>query len=256
MSKWQTAIVVLAGLGSFLLVKLVTGGAGFLGGGDVLTPFFKPQPSMEQMAAQSEQQGLRMFDAMKQKMPAEYDEVVRQLQAIVEKNPPAAQRRDELGLLTASIIDRHAKLMHEASDDGLLAVLKSQLELLELVVSRETPATCARFVIQGPIVLADPDSQYVQAIDAASASMFGALAGAIENPQPIEPPTNSDWAEAGAAFLSAGGSTEELQSVTSPDPKDERLCPAMAKLYRAMLTVPGAPGRRVRADAAYEIAAD
>ncbi|WP_332691242.1 hypothetical protein, partial [Devosia sp.] len=201
-------------------------------------------------------QGFRVYDALEQELPADYDEVTRQLQALVEKGPTPAQLRDEAMMLATAIRRKHARRMHEASDDSLSATLKAQLDLLELVASRETPAKCAQYAVQGPAALANPDQRYMMAMDAAATNVFKALGGAMKNPQPIEPPTDSDWAEVGVAYLSDGGSVEELQAISTPDPKDEKLCATAVKFYRAVLTVPGAAGRRVRAEILYEIVAE
>ena len=256
MSKWQTAFVVLAGLGSFVLVKAVAGGAGFLGARDVFAQFFNPQPSWEQITTELHKQGFRAFDAMKQELPADHDDMARQLQALIEKGATQAQLRDEATSLMLSIRRKHARRMHEASDDSLTAALKSQIALLELVASRETPAKCAQYAVQGPAALANPDNQYRMAIDAAATDVFKAMGRAIKNPQPVEPPTDSDWAEMGVVYQSVGGTDKELLAIITPDPKDEKLCAAAVKFYRSILTTPGASGRRVRAEILYAIAAE
>lgn len=255
MSRWKTVVVVAAGLGSFLLVKLLAGGFGAVGG-TYLVDQFAAGPSAAEIISELRGQGYRMYDVMEQQLPEDYAALTQEMAAIVARRPTAAQARDQAIQATAAIRKKHAKSMHQAPDESLRAALTSQLDLMQLVAARETAASCARFIVSGPAALVGPDKQYLRAFDANAVDVFGAIGAARKNPQPIEAVTDADWEDVGNALIAQGGTSDDLQSLTALDPKDENLCRATIRFFRAVLAVEGPAGRRVRADIAYGLAAN
>ena len=253
MSMWKTATVVAAALGSFLLVKVLAGGFGFVSGkylGDQLTG----RATAEEMMSGLRSQGYLMFHTMKQELPQDYATLTRELEGIVARSSTAAQARDEAMAMTTAIRRKHARWMHQAPDDSLYALIRSQLELLEIVDARESPAVCARFAMTGPAALTKHDKQVLLAVDASGTHVIRAIGAAQKNPQPIEAATEGDWETVDTAMLAQGATSDDLQSLAALDPKDENLCKAAIRFYRSVLTLDGPAGRRLRAELAYGMA--
>lgn len=94
MSRWKSVIVVAAGLGSFLLVKLLAGGFGAVGG-TYLVDQFAAGPSAAEIISELRGQGYRMYDVMEQQLPEDYAALTQEIAAIVLRRPTAAQTRDQ-----------------------------------------------------------------------------------------------------------------------------------------------------------------
>jgi len=253
MSMWKTVTVVGAAVGSFLLVKVLAGGFGFVSGryvADQLTG----RTTAEEMISKLRSQGFRMLDTMKLELPGDYAALTRELEAIVSRSATAAQARDEAMAVMMAIRRKHAKWMHQAPDDSLYPLMRSQLELLEIVDASESPAVCARFAMTGPAALTKQDKQQMLAVDATGTHVIRAIGAAQKNPQPIEAATEGDWETVDTAMLAQGGTAEDLQSLAALDPKDENLCKAAIRFYRSLLTIEGPAGRRLRAEIAYGMA--
>jgi len=178
------------------------------------------------------------------------------MEAIAARSATAAEARDETLQAVVAVRRKHAQSIYQAPDDSLYPAIKSQLDLLELVDARETPATCASFVVSGGAALGRPDQHYLRAFDAIAADVFQAIGAARENPQPTEASTDADWQELYKTMTAQGATTDDIRSLTALDPKDENLCRATIRFFRAVLAVEGPAGRRVRADIAYGLAAN
>ncbi|MBB3706147.1 hypothetical protein FHS67_002467 [Aminobacter aminovorans] len=253
MSWWKTATVAVAALGSLLLVEVLSGGFDAVSG-----EYFLKQPagrpSAEDVFSDLRSQGYRMYDTIKQELPEAYVALKSGMEAIAARSATAAEARDETLQAVVAVRRKHAQSIYRAPDDSLYPAIKSQLDLLELVDARETPATCASFVVSGGAALGRPDQHYLLAFDAIAADVFQAIGAARENPQPTEASTDADWEELYKTMTAQGATTDDIRSLTALDPRDENLCKVMKLFLRGILAVEAPGGRRLRAEIAYGIA--
>jgi len=257
MSRRKIVAVVAAALGSLFLVEVLSGGFQAVSG-EYYRDRAAGRPSAEDVFSDLRSQGYLMYDTIKEELPEEYAALQRDMEAIASRSPSAADARDETLQTVEAIRRKHARSIYQAPDDRIFTVVRSQLDLLDLVDSRETGATCARFVVGGGAVLGRPDEHYLKAFDADSTAVFRAIGAARKNPQPIEAPTDADWQEVFRIMDAMGGmlnSMDDLRRLSVLDPKDEKLCKTMRRYFRALLAAEGPSGRRVRAEIAYGLAA-
>jgi len=212
------------------------------------------RPSVEEVFSDLRSQGYRMYDTIKHELPEAYVALKSEMEAIAARSATAAEARDETLQAVVAVRRKHAKSIYQAPDDSLYPAIKSHLDLLELVDSRETAATCASFVASGGAALGRPDQHYLLAFDSISADVFQAIGAARENPQPAEASTDADWEELYKAMTAQGATAYDIRSLTTMDPRDENLCKVMKLFLRGVLAVKAPGGRRLRAEIAYGIA--
>ena len=252
MSYWKTGIALAAAVGAFLLVKVAPTALGFVGGKLGVESLMASKPSAERIEAELQAQGYKLFLVIKEEMPTEYSGMLASIQEIIATQSGNGAR--DATKMVAAIRRKHAGLLRQAPDEMIHHTISMQLQTLELVAAKETPAVCAQYTIRGPLVLATPDRQYLMSFDAAGASLFRAYGAAIRSPEPAGEATDQDWSEVANLYLATGGTEAELKALERMDPNDPQLCAATIKFYQSVLRTPPPSGPRIRAFLVYNMA--
>ncbi|MBO6717707.1 MAG: hypothetical protein JJ913_07105 [Rhizobiaceae bacterium] len=223
-------------------------------------PAAKPARPMDAASLAALEQGLKdagfdIFEALKEELPDIYDRFMGEIGGVIEGRATQEQASRRGFELMVRVRRDNAERLLAAPDDALLQMLRSQITLLSLVESRETPRKCAEFAIAGAEAIDEPDRLYRIAFDEAATTLVRAIGASSRWPRPVSAARDEDWVALRELYLERGGTDEELQSLAELDPGNPRLCETSVEFYEAVMALPGPPGRRIRAEIARDIAA-
>lgn len=234
------------------LAFLLTATAGPALGQVTATPKLnlRTAPEAVDVTALVEQRYGRTLDMLKAEFPADYSALTAQFDALDDK----VGERDEL-LLAAferltEVRRKYAGKLQFAPSLSHSVMLGRIAEFHDLVFKGEGPQVCGRFAHDGSAVLFELglSGKYAEALDLQSLAYFDAVVKAIETPEYAEPPAAEDWTAMLAAMVAAGAPPTYLRSVTTGDPKDPDLCPALAAMFRTSGLLDTPQAARTRAD--------
>lgn len=256
MSRWKGLGVAAIAALSFVAVKLLPWAFGFAGGKYLYqTVAGSPDPqtlTAAQVSEQIQSQGSQIFKAIKQEFPDDYDAVVEKITAVARLGN-VEQVRNTSKLAVAGLRQKYASLLSSAPDSKAAEALAAQLAMLNHVMARETAATCNNYLRQGPGALS-ATQVFLTDMDKIGATLFHAFGAARNGGLPAAAANDEDWSLLADAFTNAGGTAAELNAIANITPEFEGLCPAVAKLYTAALSLQGEPGRHIKTTLLYEIA--
>ncbi|MBZ9849240.1 hypothetical protein LB565_14740 [Mesorhizobium sp. CA14] len=125
--------------------------------------------------------------------------------------------------------------------------------MLDHLMARETPDICNNYLRNGPDAVSAPDSEFLAHLDKVGATLFRAFGAAKRSGLPAAEPEDQDWSLLADAFTKSGGTPAEMDAIANANQDFAGLCPAMAKLYGAALSLPGESGRHVKTALLYAI---
>ncbi|WP_352126986.1 hypothetical protein [Mesorhizobium sp. dw_380] len=242
---------------SFVAVKVLPWALGFASG-KYLYQTVAGSPDAQtltttQVSEQIDRQGSQVFLAIKQEFPDDYEAVVEKI-ATVARLGNVEQVRNASRMAVAGLRQRYASLLSSAPASKAAEALGAQLAMLNHVMARETAATCNNYLRQGPGALSTPDQDFLPDMDKIGATLFHAFGAAKNVGLPAVAARDEDWSLLAEAFISSGGTQAEMDAIANVSPEFEGLCPAIAKLYAAALSLQGEPGRHIKTTLLYEIA--
>ncbi|WP_245429336.1 hypothetical protein [Mesorhizobium sp. WSM3860] len=244
---------------SFVAVKAVPWALGFAGGKYLYETVMGSHDGSAklttfQVSDQLLSQGFQIFKAIKQEFPDDYDGVVQKITAVASAGGGESEVRNTSRVLVADLRHKYAPLLASAPDGNASEALAAQLDMLKHVMERETPATCNRYLRDGPVALSMPEQDFLMHMDKIGATLFHAFGAAKGSGLRAAAPVDQDWSLVADAFTRNGGTTAEIDAIASANQDFEGLCPAVAKLYTAALSLNGEPGRHIKTALLYEIA--
>jgi hypothetical protein len=257
MSRWKALGVAGVAALCFVAVKVLPWAFGFAGGKYLYqTVAGSPDPqtlTAAQVSEQIESQGSQIFKAIKQEFPEDYDVVVEKITAVARLGN-VNQVRNTSGMAVADLRRRYASLLSSAPDSKAAEALRAQLDMLNHVMARETATICNNYLREGPGALSTPDQDFLIDMDKVGATLFRAFGAAKNGDLPAAAASDGDWSLLADAFIDAGGTPAEITAIANVSREFEGLCPAVAKLYAAALSLQGEPGRHIKTTLLYEIA--
>ncbi len=205
-----------------------------------------PQPmTTADVDAEIRKQGLQIFEAIAREFPDDYDAMLHKITAAA-RTGNRTEVRNASREAVAGLRRRYAPLLPSAPNSEVSAALSAQLDMLNHVMERETPATCNNYLRNGPGVLGAPDGDLLADLDKIGATLFRALGAAKRSDLPAAVPSDQDWSLVADIFTEIGGTSAEMAAIANLDQDFEGLCPAVAKFYEAALLLQGEPGWHVK----------
>lgn len=244
-------------LGETAVVVIVAGGSALAAafGTQYMRSYFQDNdiPTVAQLEVEMKNQGFLLFEAFKQEIPAEYEQTMNELIAAIATGGSRVNAQERGTELLARVRRKHASELLNAPDGHLIQVLRAHLDILQLVASRESVEQCAKFTVLGPAVLGIPDRSYQRAFDDAGTKLFRAIGAANRMPEKHTPAIEDDWVQVFQNFLADGGTDADVETVMEANPSNPEMCRVTQVFLRAVLSVDGEAGRRIRAEMAYEL---
>jgi hypothetical protein len=205
-----------------------------------------PQPlTTADIDAEIRKQGLQIFEAIAREFPDDYDAMLGKITAAA-RTGSQTEVRNASWQAVADLRQRYAPLLPSAPNSEVSAALSAQLDMLNHVMERETPATCNNYLRHGPGVLGAPGPDFLAEMDKIGATLFRALGAAKRSGLPAAVPSDQDWSLVADIFTEIGGTPAEMAAIAKLDQDFEGLCPAVAKFYEAALALQGEPGWHVK----------
>lgn len=188
------------------------------------------------------------FELVKTRAPDEFDELMEDYAAL--------SRRSELDEdaitrtsadITAAIRKRHAEDARNAPQESLIAVVRSQRDLL--LPFKDDPETCNAIIMRGPGAIdLDRAEELLPLLAAGAMANFTAIYDGRDSKRRQAPPTDRDYQAFFDSWQRRGVSERMLAAIERPDEGNPDLCGAFLSLFE-QLAIPGLPGvGRVRAE--------
>ncbi|WP_246679560.1 hypothetical protein [Mesorhizobium sp. B2-3-5] len=247
MSRWKWLQVAAVVPLSFFEVKFLPPLFGSAGGRyhheTVARP---PQPmTTADVDAEIRKQGLQIFKAIAREFPDDYDAMLRKITAAAQTGS-GTEVRNVSRQAVADLRQRYTPLLTSAPDSEVSQALSAQLDMLNHVMARETPATCNNYLRNGPDAISAPGHDFLAHLDKIGATLFNAFGAAKRSGLPAAVPSDQDWSLVADAFIRSGGAPVEMDAIANVDQDFEGLCPAVAKFYAAALSLQGEPGWHIK----------
>ncbi|MDX8535819.1 hypothetical protein RFM41_33115 [Mesorhizobium sp. VK25A] len=212
-----------------------------------------PQPlTAADIDAEIRKQDLQIFEAIAREFPDDYDAMLRKITAAANTGSQIEVRNTSRQAV-ADLRHRYAPLLPSAPDGEVSQALSAQLDMLNHVMARETPATCNNYLRIGPDAVSAPDSEFLAHLDKIGATLFHAFGAAKRSGLPAAEPEDQDWSLVADAFTKGGGTPAEMEAIANSNQDFAGLCPATAKLFAAALSLSGEPGRHIKTALLYAI---
>ncbi|RWM34129.1 MAG: hypothetical protein E5Y01_23920 [Mesorhizobium sp.] len=257
MSRWRGLGVAAVALLSFVAVKAVPWALGFADGKylyQTVAGSSGPKAlTTADVNAEIQKQDFQIFKAIAQEFPDDYDAMVSKITAVA-RSGNAQDVRNASRQAVADLRRRYASLLPSAPDSNASEALSAQLDMLNHVMARETPATCNNYLRNGPDAIGSPSHDFMVDLDRIGATLFHAFGAAKDSGLPAAAPVDQDWQLVADAFTRNGGTPAEMDAIASANQNFAGLCPAFAKLYTAALSLNGEPGRHIKTALLYELA--
>lgn len=244
-SMWsRVAIITMPAIITLVIVRLA---------GEI-TSHGPANPSVD-VGELGKKHGFGLYATFKEELPAEYEAFNSDLNAF-SQNVGLNSEASEYGLGKMVAVRRSiAPRLRSADDEALSKMLRSQIDMLEMVASRETYLVCNQYLINGPSAISVRDRCYLTAIDAEGIALLRAVGSATRNPVNVGSATDDDWAAVADEFVKKGGQLEHVEKIGELRPDDEDLCKVSISFFKTVLAMEGDVGHRIRAELAYSNAA-
>lgn len=194
-----------------------------------------PQPvTIADVDAEIRKQDLRIFEAIAREFPDDYDAMLRKITAAAQTGSEADVRNTSRQAV-ADLRHRYAPLLPSAPNSEVSQALSAQLDMLNHVMARETPATCNNYLRNGPDAISAPGHDFLADLDRIGATLFHAFGAAKRSGLPAAVPSDQDWSLVADVFTKIGGTPAEMEAISNAKQDFPGLCPAMAKFYEAAL---------------------
>jgi len=195
--------------------------------------------------AEIQRQNLRLFKAIAEEFPDDYSALIDKVLAVARSGSNQAVRSTSQ-VAVAELRRKYAPLLPSAPDSEAAQALSAQLAMLKHLIARQTPATCNNYLRNGPDAVNAPDSEFLAHLDKVGATLFHAFGAAKRSGLPATEPGDEDWSLVADAFTRGGGTPAEMEAIANTNQDFPGLCPAMANLYAAALSLPGESGRHIK----------
>ena len=197
-----------------------------------------------------------IFETLKAKFPEDYkgllDELMTQLAA--KKSPQ--ELSDSAASMTAGIRKKYASNVVAAPDDELKRIIKLSRDFHKTILDNEGHLNCNRLGIRGIGGIATLAPKYKDAIAQQGVAYFDAVAMALKTPATREKPSPNDWSILTRTMIDNGASQDDITALGGQNAEDPRFCNALIAFMDTLLTLPGDPGERLRADLVKNISAN
>ena len=257
MSRWKGLGVAAVAALSFVAVKMLPWALGFAGGKylyQTVAGSSAPQAlTTADVNAEIQKQDFQIFKAIAQEFPDDYNAMLGKI-TVAARSGSELQVRNASRQAVADLRHRYAPLLPSTPDSNASEALSAQLDMLNHVMARETPATCNNYLRNGPDAIGAPSDDFMADLDKIGATLFHAFGAAKGSGLPAAAPVDQDWSLVADAFTSNGGTPAEMDAIANAKQDFEGLCPAFAKLYTAALSLNGEPGRHIKTALLYELA--
>ncbi|MEZ2329746.1 hypothetical protein AB6802_08485 [Mesorhizobium sp. RCC_202] len=254
MSNWKwlqvVAVVPVSIVGTKVLLPMF-GAGGYHHYQLVETP--PPMLTTADVDAEIRKRGLNIFQAIEEEFPDDYDVMLRKMTAATHSGSTADVRKVS-SQAVADLRHRYAALLRSTPDSEASQALSAQLDMLNQVMARETPASCNNFLRNGPDAISAPGHDFSADLDKVGATLIRAFGAAERSGLPAAMPVDQDWSMVADAFAKIGGTPAELDAISNARHDFPGLCPAMAKLYEAALLLHGEAGWHIKTALLYELA--
>ena len=149
-----------------------------------------------------------------------------------------------------AVREKYADRLQFAPTLSHAVILGRLADLYDAVLEAEGAAVCGRFAADGSAALFELGlaGRHARMLDEQSFAYFDAVVRAIETPANNGVATASDWSIVLAIMVRAGAPASYVATISSGDPKDPDLCPALAAMFRTSGLLDTPEGARVRAD--------
>jgi hypothetical protein len=249
----KAALAGIVALVAAFAIKGIPWIGGFVGAKLFVERMFSPSsPSLAELEVELQRQGFTTFAAIKEELPSDYEQLMRQLTTIVAENDGEAAFQQGFALV-AELRRKYAPNLRNAPRQDLSALLRANLDLLKLVQRKESDALCSQFALKGPIVLAKKGRTYLKPFNDVSATMIRTIGASIRKPVPVAPASDADWGEIMDSFI---GTDEQLQLVANETATDPDYCRALIAFFETVVMAEGPAAERVRAEIASTMAAN
>lgn len=255
MSAFRVMGAAVAAAAVFLTVKVAPIAVGWVAGHEGVKWLTTRTPTTADIEAMLAKSGATFYVILKDNFPDDYRALVEKLAATAGA-ARSKEESDRLGFeATSSIRHKYAASLLNAPDENLHEIFATQIEMMNAVASRETPALCALFASQGGAALKDRMSGYMVLADNAGASILRGIAAGLKTPDPVGSVTDDDWVVIAKRYLADGGTDASLKIIGEQLQTDPGYCTAIISFMGSIQAEPSAAGHRVRASMAYEMAA-
>ena len=190
-------------------------------------------------------QHLGIFEAIAREFPDDYDAMLRKITAAAQAGNQTEVRNISRQAV-ADLRHRYAPLLPTTPDSNAWEVLSAQLDMLNHVMARETPATCNNYLRNGPDAVSAPGHDFLADLDRIGAALFRAYGAAKRSGLPAVEPSDQDWSLVADVFTKIGGTPAEMEAISKANQDFPGLCPAMAKFYEAALSLHGEAGWHIK----------
>ena len=202
--------------------------------------------------AEVQKQDSQILKAIAEEFPDDYAALIDNVMVVARLGGKHAVRNTSRVAVT-KLRHRYAPLLPSTPDNEASQALSAQLAMLNYLMARQTPATCNNYLRNGPDAVSAPDSEFLVHLDKVGATLFHAFGAAKRSGLPAAEPEDQDWSLVADAFTKSGGTPAEMDAIANANQDFAGLCPALAKLYAAALSLPGEPGRHVKTALLYAI---
>ncbi|WP_181168844.1 hypothetical protein [Mesorhizobium sp. B2-4-17] len=127
--------------------------------------------------AEIRKQGLQIFKAIAREFPDDYDAMLRKITAAAQTGS-GTEVRNVSRQAVADPRQRYTPLLTSAPDSEVSQALSAQLDMLNHVMARETPATCNNYLRNGPDAISAPGHDVLAHPDKIGATLFNAFGAA------------------------------------------------------------------------------
>ncbi|TPK96274.1 hypothetical protein FJ567_21475 [Mesorhizobium sp. B2-4-16] len=246
MSPWKwlqvVAVIPVSIVGSDVMPAMFGGGR-YHHYQSVVKP---PQPlTAADIDAEIRKQGLQIFEAIARDFPDDYDAMLQKIMAAA-RSGNAQDVRNVSRQAVADLRHRYAPLLPTTPDSNASEALSAQLDMLNHVMARETPATCNNYLRNGPDAISAPGHDFLADLDRIGATLFRAFGAAKRSGLPAAVPSDQDWSLVADVFTKIGGTSAEMEAISNANQDFPGLCPAMARFYEAALLLHGEPGWHIK----------
>lgn len=259
MPRWKTASVAAGAVLLFAAMKILPWGFGFVGGKYLYEAVAGRQGdpvllTTAQVSEQLQNRDFQIFKAIRQEFPSDYDAIVQKITTVARSGGSSEDVSNASRVSVADLRKKYAPLLLSAPERSATEALGAQLDMLNHVMANRSSATCDRYVRDGPSAIEAPDQAFMINLDRIGATLFHAFGAAKNSGLPATAASDEDWSMLASALAKAGATQEEMKAISEANPELAELCPILAKLYAAALSLQGEPGRHVKAALLYEIA--
>lgn len=250
MKAWKLLVGVACAAGAFAALKIAPLAVAYLGGNYIGETIFAGQPTLTfagQVAA-AEKAGLKMYKALKEELPAEYENAAAAYLTYAKAGRSETDADAYVGKIMADIRRRHAESFRKADPALALHALEAKKDLLSQVMAEVPAQDCTRWALSGELTPSMRKDKMLAPLDRFGEAAFRVMGAAQRSPVDIGAATEEDWTVLQLQYVAAGGTLAELQLIGQPDTTSPDVCRAALRFYQVLSDMPGEAGQRVRAE--------